>query len=86
METTLKALGFELLKLENEKLLPNFAFDFNLRQYTTGVFHVPIHQVLWQAAEVGLILDSQGCFVAPPAAAEVGRPRITLGGPRHGRP
>jgi hypothetical protein len=31
---------------------------------TPLVSHVPVHQVLWQAAEVGLLLDPSGCFVA----------------------
>jgi WD40 repeat protein len=33
MKTTLKAPGSKLLKLENEKLISNFAFNFNLRHY-----------------------------------------------------
>ena len=34
MNPTLKAPGYERLKLEYEKLLPKFAFDYNLRCYT----------------------------------------------------
>ena len=34
-------------------------------QTPPAVSHVPVHQVLFQAAEVGLLLDPSGCFVAP---------------------
>ena len=34
MKPTLKAPGSKRLKLEHEKLLSNFAFNFNLRRYT----------------------------------------------------
>jgi len=33
IEPTLKTPGTERLKLENEQLLSNFAFNFNLRRY-----------------------------------------------------
>ena len=36
MKSTFKAPGSKLLKLEQEKLLSNFAFKFNLRRYTQG--------------------------------------------------
>ena len=32
------------------------------------ISNVPVHQVLFQAAEVGLLLDPSGCFVAPSLA------------------
>ena len=32
-----------------------------------AISYVPVHQVLWKAAEVGLLLDPSGCFVAPDA-------------------
>jgi len=34
MKPTLKAPGTKRLKLEHDKLLSNFAFNFNLRRYT----------------------------------------------------
>jgi len=34
MKSTLKAPGCKLLKLEQDKLLSNFAFNFNLRCYS----------------------------------------------------
>ena len=34
IEPTLKTPGTERLKLENEQLLSNFAFNFNLRRFT----------------------------------------------------
>jgi len=34
IKPTLKAPGSERLKLEHEKLLFNFAFNFNLRRYS----------------------------------------------------
>ena len=35
MKSTLKAPGSKLLKLEHEIMLSNFAFNFNLRRYTS---------------------------------------------------
>jgi hypothetical protein len=35
MQQTLKAPGSKRLKLEHEKLISNFAFDLNLRRYST---------------------------------------------------
>ena len=37
IKPTLKAPGSKRLKLEHEKLLSNFAFNFNLRRYTEGI-------------------------------------------------
>jgi len=39
MRHTLKAPGSKRVKLEYEKLLSNFAFDFNLRRYTVHHQH-----------------------------------------------
>ncbi len=36
MKPTLKAPKSKLLKLENEKVLSNYAFEFNLRRYNKG--------------------------------------------------
>jgi hypothetical protein len=36
MKSTLKVPGSKRLKLEQEKLLSNFAFNFNLRRYIKG--------------------------------------------------
>jgi hypothetical protein len=35
IKPTLKAPGYERLKLEHDNLLSRFAFNFNLRRYTT---------------------------------------------------
>ena len=41
MNPKLKAPGTKLLKLEHEKLLFKFAFNFNLRHYTTATLTSP---------------------------------------------
>lgn len=48
--------------LQHEQLI---ADNSNNSNSPPLISNVPVHQVLFQAAEVGLLLDPSGCFVAP---------------------